>query len=53
MELKLNLSNTEHKELISYCNLNDILVSEVVKKSFTTGFNIERYGLLSGGAQVV
>lgn len=47
MEIKLNLSTTEHKELVSYCNLNDLLVSEVVKKSFTTGFNIERYGLLN------
>jgi hypothetical protein len=53
MEVKLNLSNTEHKELISYCNLNDLLVSEIVKKSFTTGFNIERYGLLSEGAKVI
>jgi len=53
MEVKLNLSNTEHKELVSYCNLNDLLVSEVVKKSFTTGFSIERYGLLSEGAKVV
>ena len=53
MEIKFNLSNTEHKELVSYCNLNDLLVSEVVKKSFTTGFNIERYGLLSEGAKVV
>jgi predicted RNase H-like nuclease (RuvC/YqgF family) len=53
METKFNLSNTEHKELVSYCNLNDLLVSEVVKKSFTTGFNIERYGLLSEGAKVV
>jgi hypothetical protein len=32
---------------VSYCNLNDVLISEVVKKSFTTGFNIERYGLLN------
>jgi hypothetical protein len=31
MEIKLNLSNTEHKELVSYCNLNDLLVSDVVK----------------------
>ena len=46
MELKLNLSNSEHKDLLAYCNLNDLLISEVVKKSFTTGFNIERYGLL-------
>jgi predicted RNase H-like nuclease (RuvC/YqgF family) len=53
METKFNLSNTEHKELVSYCNLNDLLVSEVVKKSFTTGFSIERYGLLSEGAKVV
>ena len=47
MEIKINLSNTEHKDLISYCNLNDLLVSSVVKDSFTTGFNIERYGLLN------
>jgi predicted RNase H-like nuclease (RuvC/YqgF family) len=53
METKFNLSNTEHKELVSYCNLNDLLVSEVVKKSFTTGFSIEKYGLLSEGAKVV
>jgi hypothetical protein len=49
MEVKINLSNSEHKELISYCNLNDLLVSSVVKESFTTGFNIERYGLLNLG----
>ena len=49
MEVKLNLSNSEHKDLISFCNLNDLLVSQVVKDSFTTGFNIERYGLLNSG----
>jgi len=51
MELKINLTTTEHKDLLSYCNLNDLLISSVVKDSFTTGFNIERYGLLntSGG----
>ena len=52
MELKLNLSNSEHKDLISFCNLNDLLVSQVVKDSFTTGFNIERYGLLNAGNEV-
>jgi hypothetical protein len=46
MDIKLNLTNSEHKDLTSYCNLNDLLISEVVKKSFTTGFNIEKYGLL-------
>jgi hypothetical protein len=52
MEVKLNLTNTEHKDLLSYCNLNDLLISEVVKKSFATGFNIERYGLLNAGQEV-
>ena len=52
MEVKLNLSNSEHKDLLSFCNLNDLLISEVVKKSFTTGFNIERYGLLNAGTEV-
>ena len=49
MEIKLKLSNAEHKDLLSYCNLNDLLISSVVKDSFTTGFNIERYGLLNSG----
>jgi hypothetical protein len=52
MEIKINLSNSEHKDLISYCNLNDLLVSSVVKDSFTTGFNIERYGLLNVNQEV-
>jgi hypothetical protein len=52
MEIKINLSNTEHKDLISYCNLNDLLVSEVVKKSYITGINIERYGLLNVNQEV-
>jgi hypothetical protein len=49
MEIKINLSTAEHKDLLSYCNLNDLLISSVVKDSFTTGFNIERYGLLNTG----
>ena len=52
MEVKLILSNSEHKDLVSFCNLNDLLVSQVVKDSFTTGFNIERYGLLNAGNEV-
>jgi len=53
MELKINLSNTEHKDLLAYCNLNDLLISSVVKDSFTTGFNIERYGLLNSPSGTV
>jgi hypothetical protein len=52
MEYKLNLSTNENKDLISYCNLNDLRISEVIKKSYLEGFNIERYGLLNvGGTQ--
>jgi hypothetical protein len=49
MDINLKLSNNEYKDLIAYCNLNDLLISSVVKDSFTTGFNIERYGLLNSG----
>ena len=49
MEYKLNLSTTENKDLISYCNLNDLRISEIIKKSYLEGFNIERYGLLNTG----
>lgn len=52
MEYKLILSNTENKDLVSYCNLNDLRISEIIKKSYLEGFNIERYGLLNlGGTQ--
>ena len=52
MDIKINLSNSENKDLVSFCNLNDRLVSEVVKKSFTTGFHIEKYGLLNTEQEV-
>lgn len=51
MEIKLKLSNDEHRELVAYCNMNDLLISSVVKDSFTTGFNIERYGLLNANLE--
>ena len=50
MEVKIKLTKEEHKDLVSFCNLNDLLISSVVKDSFTTGFNIERYGLLNSTA---
>lgn len=52
MEVKLKLTADEHRDLVAYCNLNDLLISSVVKDSFTTGFNIERYGLLNAGQQM-
>ena len=53
MDVKLTLTSNEHKDLIAYCNLNDLLVSSVVKDSFTNGFNIQKYGLLNSGEKVV
>ena len=53
MDVKITLSSTEHKELISFCNLNDLLVSETVKKSYLNGFNIERFGLLNSGQETI
>jgi hypothetical protein len=47
MEYKLNLTSTENKDLTGYCNLNDLLISEIIKKSYLNGFRIEKYGLLS------
>jgi hypothetical protein len=53
MDVKITLSSSEHKELISFCNLNDLLVSETVKKSYMNGFNIERFGLLNSGQETI
>lgn len=53
MEIKITLSTTEHKDLLSYCNLNDLLISSVVRDSFNTGFNIQKYGLLNSKENVV
>ena len=52
MDVKLKLSNAEHKDLVDYCNLNDLLISSVVKDSFTAGYNIEKYGLLNTDQEV-
>jgi len=51
MEYKLVLSKSENQDLISYCNLNDLRISEVIKKSYLEGLNIERYGLLNVGGE--
>lgn len=53
MEVKIKLSSSEYQDLVSFCNLNDLLISDVVRKSFTSGFNIEKYGLLGGTEKVV
>jgi len=53
MEIKLNLSNVEHKDLLSYCNLNNLLITDIIKKSYLEGFKIEKYGLLGGSGETI
>lgn len=53
MDLKIKLSHSEYQDLVSFCNLNDLLISDVVKKSFISGFNIEKYGLLGASDKVI
>jgi len=53
MEYKLNLTSTENKDLVGYCNLNDLRISEIIKKSYLNGFNIERYGLLGDDSKKI
>ena len=53
MEHKITLSNSEQQEVELFCKLNNITVDELIKKSFKTGYNIEKYGLVGnmGGIQ--
>lgn len=53
MDVKIKLSHSEYQDLVSFCNLNDLLISDVVKKSFMSGFNIEKYGLLGASDKVI
>lgn len=53
MEIKIDLTTNEQKDLKSYCKLNELDETEIVKKSYLEGFKIEKYGLLGnmGGEQ--
>ena len=53
MEHKITLSYSEQQEVELFCKLNDITIDELIKKSFKTGYNIEKYGLVRkmGGEQ--
>lgn len=53
MEVKITLTENESRDLTAYCKINDIVISKVVKDSFTTGFNIERYGLLNSKDRII
>ena len=53
MEHKITLSYSEQQEVELFCKLNNITTDELIKKSFKTGYNIEKYGLVGkmGGIQ--
>ena len=53
MEHKITLSYSEQQEVELFCKLNNITIDELIKKSFKTGYNIEKYGLVGnmGGIQ--
>jgi hypothetical protein len=53
MEIKIDLTTNEQKDLRGYCKLNKLDETEIVKKSYLEGFKIEKYGLLgnTGGVQ--
>jgi hypothetical protein len=53
MDLKILLSKDEYKDLITYCELNNFQKEEIIKKSYVTGFNIEKYGLLNPKNEIV
>lgn len=49
MTINLELTSKEHKDLISYCELNKLDPNDIMKKSYLEGFRIEKYGLLNSG----
>lgn len=52
IELKFYISNRIYNDLIDYCEINGLNHEDIIKSSFISGFNIERYGLLNGDDQV-
>lgn len=52
MNINIELTSKEHKDLLSYCKLNNFDPETILKSSYLEGFSIEKYGLLnSGGTQ--
>lgn len=49
----VNFSSEELKEIRSFCELNELDVSEFIKSCFNKGYRIEKYGLLTVDGQMV
>ena len=52
MNINIELTSGEHKDLLSYCKLNNFDLETILKSSYLEGFRIEKYGLLSGSGNV-
>jgi hypothetical protein len=48
MDIILDLNSKEYQDLTKYCELNKLVLGDIVKKSYLEGFMIEKYGLLNG-----
>jgi vacuolar-type H+-ATPase subunit I/STV1 len=48
MDIILDLNSKEYQHLAKYCELNKLVLGDIVKKSYLEGFMIEKYGLLNG-----
>jgi hypothetical protein len=53
MNINIELTSKEHKDLLSYCKLNNFEPETILKSSYLEGFKIEKYGLLSGSGNVI
>ena len=53
MNINLELTSKEHKDLLSYCKLNNFDPEMILKSSYLEGFKIEKYGLLSGSGNII
>ena len=49
----VNFTSEELKEIISFCELNELDISEFIKSCFNKGYQIEKYGLLTIDGQMV
>ena len=52
MNINLELTSGEHKDLLSYCKLNNFNPETILKSSYLEGFRIEKYGLLGNTSGV-
>jgi hypothetical protein len=53
MNINLELTSGEHKDLLSYCKLNNFEPETILKSSYLEGFRIEKYGILSGSGNTI